>query len=166
MPIPQETAAGAQGSSSSSSGAHWTDLVRDGRNVHERRQRGNPHGPTGSRGSIELQPNQEASIAFDDQTTDHKWLMVPALNNPIDDFDIQMANTAYQTATSSPVQDTYGTISFTEFMPQYEPFLEQHMGDRYSKVSWRERWKQIIQGGHSICFKFVWLHSQYEQCKP
>ena len=165
MPIPHSLVAGAQGSSSSSSGARWRDIVSDGRSLHGRSQRGNPHRPASSRSTIELQPNREASIAFDDQTTDHKWLMVPALNNPINELDIQIANTAYQTATSSPMQDTYGTIPFTDFMSQYEPFLEQHMGDQYSKVSWRERWKQIIQGGHSICFKFVWLHSQYEQCK-
>ena len=63
------------------------------------------------------------------------------------------------------MQDTFGTIPFLEFMSQYEPFLEQHLGDRYSQVSWRESWKQIVQGGHSICFKLVWFHSQYDQCK-
>ena len=174
MPIPHSLVAGAQGSSSSSSGApsnppigvdYWTELAGDGRHVHGRSQRGNPQKSASSRGTVELQPNQEASIAFDDKTANHKWLMVPALNNPITELDIQVANTAYQTATSSPMQDTFGTIPFLEFMSQYEPFLEQHMGDRYSQVSWRERWKQIVQGGHSICFKFVWLHSQYDQCK-
>ncbi len=138
VPVPLSLVADTQGLSSSSTGAprnqpigvaHWIELVGDGRILHGRSQRGNPQRPASSRGTVDLQPNRAASIAFDDQTADHKWLMVPALNNPINELDIQVANTAYQTATSSPMQDTFGIIPFLEFMAQYEPILEQHMGD-------------------------------------
>ena len=66
--------------------------------------------------------------------------MVPALNNPVNERDIQVVNTAYRIATSSPMQDTSGTIPFLEFMSQFEPYLKQHLGDRYFEANWCERW--------------------------
>ncbi len=100
---------------------------------------------------------EKAEVEFDDQMTDY--------------------SNGISRTTSKPNSGSWplGLRNFKTVVAQchslnpccnMKPFLGRHMGVNYSAVSWRERWKQIIQGGHSICFKFVWLHSQYEQSKP
>ncbi len=159
-----------QGSGSSSSGAHhvpptgveyWAAIAGDDRNLVGRRK-GNLQTPGASHSTIDLRQNRAAAVPINDRRA-YKWLIVPALGNPIRDLDTQVVNSAYRLATTSPMQDTSGTIPFTEFMSQFEPYLKQHLGEQYLAVSWRERWREIVNGGHSISFKFIWLQTQYDQ---
>ena len=81
-------------------------------------------------------------------------------------WEIRIGKIARDLAKSSNLNDSHGTMPFTEFMDQLEEELRGNLATNYvSEPNWRERWRQIIRGSQVTSFKLVWLHAQYIQCE-
>ena len=155
--------------------AHWMDNLQDSRQIGQRpplqrhkseSARGDPSGATssGSAPRLALEANSTASADFNDKQPDHKWIIVPAHDNPAQ-FDVRIADCASQVAKTSGLGDCKGTLCFLQFMNCLEAELEKILADDYTyQPDWRMRWWQIIKGSRTVQFKFAWLHDQYAQC--
>ena len=114
---------------------------------------------------VKLEPNAEAAAEFNDKTTDHRWITVPAHDDPLQ-WDLRIAKAARDLAKSSNLNDCHGTMPFADFMDQLETELKGNLAENYtSGLNWHERWRQIIRGSQVMSFKLVWLHAQYVQCE-
>ena len=108
---------------SSSKGSHWTERIKDDRKIWKDPKvpdRGNPSGASSSSAPrVTLQPNVDSAAEFNDKRSDHRWVIVPALDDPLQ-LEIKIAKVARDLARSSNLNDSHGTMSFLEFMSQLE----------------------------------------------
>ena len=82
---------------SSSTGSHWIDDLKDDRKIWKDPKvpdRGNPSGASSSSAPrVTLQPNVDSAAEFNDKRSDHRWVIVPALDGPLQ-WELKIAKVA------------------------------------------------------------------------
>ena len=137
----------------------WIDRAGDARRF------GKVAGDRGNTGPPLLLANQASLAPFNDQTQDHHWEILPALDRG-SRMQRQTSICASMVLRHQNLADNKGTICFLEMMQILGQELFERLGDDYYFTNdWRNRWWDIIEGSKLVRFKFCWSHAQYEICE-
>ena len=64
---------------------------------------------------VKLGPNAEVAAEFHDKKSDHRWITVPALDDPLQ-WELRIAEVARDLAKSSNLNECHGTMPFADFI--------------------------------------------------
>ena len=120
QPLQGTTSKAAHPRPAERSQGHWIENLQDSRKIGQlppllrtksEASRGDPSGASssGTAPRLILEANPTASADFNDKQPDHKWVIVPALDDP-DQFDVRIADCASRVAKTSGLADRKGTL--------------------------------------------------------
>ena len=121
---------------------HWMEDFQDDRRIGQSPltlrtksevQRGDPGAASSSTAmpALILEENPTAAAEFNDKSTDHKWIVLPAMGDKKEDVAI-VAEIASRVAQSCRLADNKGTMCFAQYSDLMVTELRIALGDEYS----------------------------------
>ena len=121
---------------------HWMEDFQDDRRIGQSPltlrtksevRRGDPGAASSSTAmpALILEENPTAAAEFNDKSTDHKWIVLPAMSDKKEDVAI-VAEIASRVAQSCRLADNKGTMCFAQYSDLMVTELRIALGDEYS----------------------------------